>query len=196
LQSEIPIGMCAKLRTMTASNNRDHPTRLVYYCLFAPHTYIFVLCAHPVRGESHNQRNTTREVATHSLSIISKSLALPCCKCCSLLVSVGVNMRFTTKGMCVKNNAHVSWTSRNKMSTTWDVYCCLLPVWSFVHLLLGLSNHNKVVLWPGTTFTKRTCNGCGSLQKREDVVATCRLALHWQCGFRMANTWKWLEMNM
>jgi len=32
--------------------------------LFAPPTYIFVLRAHPVRGESHNQRNTTGEVAT------------------------------------------------------------------------------------------------------------------------------------
>ena len=32
--------------------------------LFAPHPYIFVLRAHPVRGESHNQRNTTGEVAT------------------------------------------------------------------------------------------------------------------------------------
>jgi len=32
--------------------------------LFAPHTYIFVLRAHPIRGESHNQRNTTGEVAT------------------------------------------------------------------------------------------------------------------------------------
>jgi len=32
--------------------------------LFAPHAYIFVLRAHPVRGESHNQRNTTGEVAT------------------------------------------------------------------------------------------------------------------------------------
>jgi len=32
--------------------------------LFAPHTYIFVLHAHPVRGESYNQRNTTGEVAT------------------------------------------------------------------------------------------------------------------------------------
>jgi len=29
-----------------------------------PHTYIFVLRAHPVRGESHNQHNTTGEVAT------------------------------------------------------------------------------------------------------------------------------------
>jgi len=64
LRSEIPSGMCAKLRTVATSNNRDHPTRSLYYCLFAPHAYIFVLRAHPVRGESHNQRNTTAEVAT------------------------------------------------------------------------------------------------------------------------------------
>jgi len=35
-----------------------------YYCLLAPRIYIFVLRAHPVRGESHNQRNTTGELAT------------------------------------------------------------------------------------------------------------------------------------
>ena len=64
LRSEIPSGMCAKLCTVAASNNRDHPTRSLYYCLFAPRTCIFVLRAHPVRGESHNQRNATGEVAT------------------------------------------------------------------------------------------------------------------------------------
>jgi len=37
---------------------------LSYYCLHAPRIHIFVLHAHPVRGESHNQRNTTGEVAT------------------------------------------------------------------------------------------------------------------------------------
>ena len=66
LRSEIPSGMCAELRIVAASNNRDHPTRSLYYCLFAPHTYIFVLRAHPVHGESYNQRNTTGDVATTS----------------------------------------------------------------------------------------------------------------------------------
>jgi len=66
LRSEIPSGMCAKLHTVAASNNKDHQTRSLYYCLFAPHTYIFVLRAHPVRGESYSQRNTTGEVATTS----------------------------------------------------------------------------------------------------------------------------------
>jgi len=35
---------------------------LAYYCLLAPRIYIFVLRAHPVPGESHNQRNATGEV--------------------------------------------------------------------------------------------------------------------------------------
>jgi len=36
-RSESPIGKCAKLPTVAASNNRDLPTMLLYYCLFAPH---------------------------------------------------------------------------------------------------------------------------------------------------------------
>jgi len=83
--------MCAKLRTVAASNNRDHPTRSlsssslastincspgsqaslevthqdhsIIACSRSTHI-ISVLRAHPVRGESHNQRNTTGEVAT------------------------------------------------------------------------------------------------------------------------------------
>ena len=64
LRSEIPSGMCAKLRTVAASNNRDHARDLSYYCLLALHIWWCYFPAHPVRGESHNQRNTTGEVAT------------------------------------------------------------------------------------------------------------------------------------
>ena len=92
----IPSGMCTKLRTVAASNNRDHRTRSlsssplastincspgsqallevthqdhsigITLLLLVRATYIYgvVLHAHPVRGESHNQRNTTGEVAT------------------------------------------------------------------------------------------------------------------------------------
>jgi len=35
LRSEISSGMCAKLRTVAASNNRDHARNLSYYCLLA-----------------------------------------------------------------------------------------------------------------------------------------------------------------
>jgi len=50
---------------------------LSYYCLFAPRIYTVVLRAHPVRGESHIQRNDTREDATLiSLDKTQPSLAL------------------------------------------------------------------------------------------------------------------------
>ena len=38
LRSEIPCSMFAKLPTVATCNYRDHPTRSLYYCLFAPHT--------------------------------------------------------------------------------------------------------------------------------------------------------------
>jgi len=39
LRSEIPSGICAKLRTVAASNNRVHMPWSLCNCLFAPHTY-------------------------------------------------------------------------------------------------------------------------------------------------------------
>jgi len=60
-------------RTVVVTFNRSQVNigrastpRSLFYCLFAPHIYIFVLRAHPLHGESHNQRNTTGEVATLS----------------------------------------------------------------------------------------------------------------------------------
>jgi len=37
LRSEVPSGMCAKVRTVAASNNRDHARNLSYNCLLALH---------------------------------------------------------------------------------------------------------------------------------------------------------------
>ena len=64
LRLERPSGMCAKLRTVAASNNRDHTLRSLYCCLFAPHICSVVLRAHSVRGEPHIQRNAGGVVAT------------------------------------------------------------------------------------------------------------------------------------
>jgi len=42
-----PEWQIRKLHTVTASNNRDHPTRSLYYCLFVPYTvYISFFFAH------------------------------------------------------------------------------------------------------------------------------------------------------
>ena len=66
LRLESPSGMCPKLRTMATSNNRVHAPQSLCYCLFTPRIHIVVLRAHPLRGESHIQRNATEEVATTS----------------------------------------------------------------------------------------------------------------------------------
>jgi len=128
-------------------------------------------------------RPTWRRFAAQRLR--STRLAQLCCKCCSLTVSVVVNVWFTTNGICMKNNSHVARINRNKMSTTWFLYCCLVPQcealrtgcsafpittkWCFDQVV-------KVVL--GTNFIRRTCYSCGSSQKRGDVAAISRLALH------------------
>ena len=39
LRSEIPSGMCAQLRTVAESNNRDHAPQPLYYWLFALHIF-------------------------------------------------------------------------------------------------------------------------------------------------------------
>jgi len=63
LRSEIPSGMCAKLHTVAASNNRDYASLSLCYCLFAPLIYRVVLRGHSVRGEPLIQRNAIGEVA-------------------------------------------------------------------------------------------------------------------------------------
>ena len=45
-----PSGMCAKLRAVAASNNRDHAPQSLYYCLFAPHTEYTVHSLSPCYG--------------------------------------------------------------------------------------------------------------------------------------------------
>jgi len=84
-----------------------------------------------------------------SHSVISKSLAQPFCKCCSLSVSIVLNVRFTTNGMCVMNNTGAPRASRNKISTTWNLYCCLVPQCEgLCTCYSAFPVTNKVVLWP------------------------------------------------
>jgi len=64
LRSEIPSGMCAKLRIVAASNNGDQPTRTLYYCLFAPHSYIFFF-AHIPFVVNHTTNATPPERLQH-----------------------------------------------------------------------------------------------------------------------------------
>ena len=46
LRLDIPSGICAKLRTVAASNNRVHMPWSLYYCLFAPHICMVLFFTH------------------------------------------------------------------------------------------------------------------------------------------------------
>ena len=51
--------------------------------------------------------------------------------CCNLSVEVALNVRFTTKWMCAKNNTYilvyVARTSNSRVISSGDLYYCLLP---------------------------------------------------------------------
>jgi len=76
LRSEMPSGMCAKLRTVAASNNRNGASQSLLL-LLARSRYVYngiFLHAHPVRGESHNQLNAKAEAATRLSVCYNKEL--------------------------------------------------------------------------------------------------------------------------
>ena len=55
--------------------------------------------------------------------------------CCNLSAGVAFNVRFTTNGMCAKNNTHIfmAQTSNNRVIMACDFYCCLLPQCEALH---------------------------------------------------------------
>jgi len=79
LRSEIPSGMCAKLRAVAASNNRDHTTRSLYYCLFTPHRRM-VFFSHTSRSwwithlTQHHRRGCNNISFLQRTTLIARSL--------------------------------------------------------------------------------------------------------------------------
>jgi len=61
LRSEIPSGMCAKLCTVAANNNRVHMLWSLYFCLFAPHICMVLFFTHIPFVANHTFTATTPE---------------------------------------------------------------------------------------------------------------------------------------
>ena len=57
--------------------------------------------------------------------------------------------RFTTNGMCAKNNTICMWHELATIEWSRHVISIAATVRSFAHMPLGLSDCNKMVLWPG-----------------------------------------------
>jgi len=68
LRSEIPSGICAKLRTVAASNNRVHMPWSLCYCLFAPHVCMVLFFTHIPFVVNHTINATPPETLQHNLA--------------------------------------------------------------------------------------------------------------------------------
>jgi len=81
------------------------------------------------------------------------------------------NAQFTTNGMCAnKNTICVARTSNNRVTSSGNLYCCLLPQCEALRTYRsGFPIATKwccdqvVKVVPGAAFTKKTCDQYGSL---------------------------------
>jgi len=65
LRSEIPSGICAKLHTVAARNNRVNMPWSLYYCLFAPRTCMILFFTHIPFVVNHTINATPPERLQH-----------------------------------------------------------------------------------------------------------------------------------
>jgi len=115
----------------------------------ATYMYRVVLQAHPVRGESHNQRNTTAEVATTSPPFYNEPHR-------SHVLCVKAELRttftswsqhhFVASGICAKLRTVVA--SNNKVHMPWSLYYCLFTphicmVFFFAHIPFVVNHTNN-----------------------------------------------------
>ena len=71
---------------------------------------------------------------------------------CNLSGDVVLTVWFTTNGMCAKNKNIYAWCQQafNKRDCdAWSLLLLAATVRSFAHISLGISDRNKMVLWPG-----------------------------------------------
>jgi len=64
--------------------------------------------------------------------------------CCNHSAGVALNARFTTNGMCSKNNSDIYVAPTNKSDPgVWSLLLLAATVWRFAHLPLGLSDRKR-----------------------------------------------------
>ena len=139
-----------------------------------------------------------------SLSLISKSLAQPCCKCCNHSVRDCVECVIRLKrDVHEEQRPHIGVANyvsqtRRRMSTTWDLNCCLLPQCEALHtccLCFPITTNwcfdQDVKVVTGATFTNRKCDRCCSLQTGGYVVVTSQLMLRWKCDSPQMGCAQW-----
>ena len=92
--------------------------------------------------------------------------------CCNLSGGVALIVWFTTNGMRVNNNTIIygrQASNSKRDCDTWSLLLLAATVRSFAHMLLGISDRNKMVRWPW-------CEGSCQVQpshKERAIGAVC-----------------------
>jgi len=133
---------------------------------------VWKLCAVPRSFQSQQSGALTRMWRWCQVQPSQKESAIGVVHCkkegcyCNLSVGLALKVRFTTNGMCARRSTqiYVARTSNNRVISSGDLYCCLLPQCEAL----------------------RTCHSSFLIATQEKYFLV----------FRLANTWKWPEMNM
>jgi len=161
LRSKILSGICAKLRTVAASNNRVHMPWSLCYCLFAPHICMVLFFTHIPFVVNHTINTTPRE-----------RLQQPRTGCAWRITPI---------------YSYVAPTSNNRVISSGDLHCCLLPQCEALHtcrsgFLIATKwccDHDGKVM-PDAAFTKRTCNRC-CCNLSVEVALNVRISMNGMC---------------
>jgi len=162
-----PSGMCAKLRTVATSNNRDHAGNLPYYCLLAQNIlWCYSSCTSRSWWITH-QHNATREVATTSPPFYNKPhwSHVLCAKAELGTTSTSWSQHHfvaigNPSGMCAK--LHTVAASNNRDHIRNLSYYCLLAL----HILWCYSSRTSCSWWI-TQSTQRHQRGCNTTVQQE-----------------------------
>ena len=138
LRSEIPNGLCAKLRTLAASNNRVHMPWLLYYCLFAPQICMVLFFTHIPFVVNHAFNETPPERLQHNHYLTDTKI---------LLTSITKRKEFVS----CRPLFHLPWSQYSVCSwlgTIWLRYLRLFTwSWRLETILITLSTVWKFSVW-------------------------------------------------
>ena len=133
---ESPSSKCAELHIVTASNNRDHPMRSLYYCLFTPHAYGFYSsCTFRSWWIAHSTQCQPRGCNNISLSQRTTLIAHSFCEGCIWhdLHILGTAPSKTLGDKCTKFHTVAACNNRDHLTRS---LCYRLFVYEYMGVIL------------------------------------------------------------
>ena len=116
------------------TRNRSFTTLWSFVCILPESVYVFNILQIFLKNLFQHFANIFHEkrlitwcyIQNYHTFIWCHEISIHCCK---LTVGVALNMRYTTNGICAKNNTknYGAWRSNHRVIMACDLYCRLLP---------------------------------------------------------------------